>query len=718
MGIFFRKQKYFFLIALTFIGATLASVWFFHTKPPSLDIPGPAITYRDATHVLRHDTWSSFVDSMVSSGVCILDANGDEKLDLFFPGPGESSNVDPEYFASRRLGNTLFLNRGISKDGLPIFEDVSDAAGIRNLGKIGVGCAVADYNNDGREDVVVTNATRSVLFSAYGYLRSPQSESRIFPPPVFHSDGTDGKYNFPEEGGVTFFRNDGNDADGNPKFSDQTFEARLTRGGNGTSAAWADVDNDGFVDLFVANYSDFDFAGFSSPHFGGQFNVLYRNNGDGTFTDMTEKAGVGGEAEFVYTPEGEKQYGWRPDLFDSKGRVVGDPAGNTLAAAFFDYNSDGLLDLVTADDVPGRIRLYQNLGDFRFRQVSDENDFGVAGAWMGLAIGDIDNNGTQDLFATNLGGSMGAQHRRSATKTTYMLDILNPPNKATFYNSLWAYQNGRFRNITKDAKVDWGRWKPHISWFPPQELQPSGSFAPKPEGLEEGEFGFGTVLFDYDNDGDNDLLWIGGIRRSGVLPLSDKNIGNPGRFLENLGGGQYFIDRAATLGVTNLSDKNDRASYQNGRGVAIADFNNDGYYDIVMTSGGGWDSDNAPFLSGVGLQNRYFSFSKEYRPGPTFLYVSNAGESHWLKLKLIGTKSNRSAIGAKVTVEYRENGKLKTQLKEVRAGESFASQNSLELIFGVGAVRRIDRVTVRWPSGIMQTVQEIKLNQKLIIKEE
>ncbi|HEV8601683.1 MAG TPA: VCBS repeat-containing protein, partial [Patescibacteria group bacterium] len=377
------------------------------------------VSFVDASDRLKHYNWSSLIDTPNGSGVCALDANNDGLQDLFFPGLGDF-NINLTKLSGYQSGNRLYLNQGNDKANIPEFKEVSEESKVRNVGKMGVGCVVADYNNDGWEDILVTNATKGAYYAAYGSWNSSGGQ-RFFPPDFFPTDKTDGKYDFPNEGGVTLFQNLGLDH-GVPKFTDVTLNAGLTRGGNGTSASFADVNNDGFVDLFVSNYSDYDYVGFSFMHFAGQFNVLYRNNGNGTFSDVTKEANVAGESEFVYTLQGQKQFGYDKNLKDSKGRVVGDPAGNTLACAFFDYNDDGLVDLVTADDIPGRIRLYKNLGNFKFAQVSDENDMGTAGAWMGIAIGDINSDGTQDFFATNFGGPWGAQYR-VGSKETFMMDI-------------------------------------------------------------------------------------------------------------------------------------------------------------------------------------------------------------------------------------------------------------------------------------------------------
>jgi hypothetical protein len=656
--------------------------------------------------------------------VCFLDANGDGKQDLFLPGLGVL-NTNRKYLpelSSENLGNALFIVREIDAEGIPIFVNVSAEAGIRGLGRLGVGCAVGDYDNDGREDVVVSQATRGVFASHYGELTRYGSHARVFPPPdIFFTDKTDGKYRPLEEGGVTLFRNEGNDKNGVPRFRDVTQFAGLRRGGNGTAVAFADVDNDGLLDLFVGNYADFDFVGFTAPRFPGHANALYRNNGDGTFVDITAQAGVAGFSEYVYSRDGSKRhYAWQNDLLDARGNIVGDPAGNTLAATFFDYNDDGRVDLLVGDDVPGRIRLYENSGGGQFRDVSEQVGLGVAGAWMGFGIGDVDRDGHFDIFATNLGGPMGSRYRRPYPAEISLYEILNQPNRATFYSGLWLFRRGLFESVSARALVDWGVFPPDIRWYPPAGEEGVGQ-APEPRGFERGDFGFGALVFDYDNDGDEDLFWIGSLLRSGANLLFNKMWrGNPGRLLINNGTGLSFTDRAIEAGLSVLADENDPESYENGRGVARGDLNDDGYPDVVMTNAGGWDSPRGEPLS-LGFEYRYLGLAQSYIPGPTFLRISPGGPNAWAKIKLIGTNSNRSAIGARVTVEYRDGGVFRRAIQEVRAGESYASQNSLELLFGLGAATVIDRITIRWPfgpHGHTQTLLNLPVRERTVVVEE
>lgn len=678
----------------------------------SQDKRGP-LSFKNASELLDHSTWSSYIDTFTAAGICMIDANEDSRPDIFIPGLGKYNTESSALPAA--AGNSLYLNRGLDGTGMPNFENVASPSGVAGIGKLNVGCAVADFDNDGREDLVVTHGTLGANHSAYGEMPGNGSTVRAFPPEFFKTDKTDGQYNFPAEGGISLFRNEGISRSGIPRFRNITSQAGLNQGGNATSAAWADVNNDGLVDLFVANYSDPDFTGFSSPHFAGSYNFLYRNNGDGSFTDVTREATIQGKPEFVYMKSGEKQYGWREDLKDSRGNVVGDPAGNTLAAAFFDYDGDGQVDLATADDIPGRIRLYRNLGNFRFSEVSEEEGMGISGAWMGIAIGDLNNDLRLDMFATNFGGEVGSRYRALSKDETYMIDILNPPNKGTFYNNLWMNSPRGFSAVTKGVDVDWGKWKPDIRWYPPNPLSSGAIQSPKPEGLERGEFGFGAVIFDYDNDGWQDLMWVGSLARAAIHDIFQ---GNPGRLLKNLGNGERFQDRAADVGVSNLSNPQNERTYQNGRGLAVADFNEDGYYDIVVTNGGGWDSPDQRDLEGAGYTIRAIAVQTEYSPGPTFLYLSSGGENNWLKVKLIGKTTNRSAIGAKITIDYQdEEGKNHKQLREIRAGDSYASQSSLEQIFGLGKAERVSRLTITWPKGQEQTLENLKPNQRLTIEE-
>lgn len=677
--------------------------------------PPASLIYRDISDRLNHMSWSAFANIHHSPGVCVLDANGDGWDDIFIPGIGYL-NTDSSLVPGFRPGNHLFLNKGLDEEGIPSFEEIGEAAGIRNVAKLGVGCATADYDNDGDLDILVIDSTESVLWSGFGQIDYGRG-IRVYPPEeIFTIKKTDGKYDFPEEGGVTLFENLGGSV---PRFRDRTLAAGLTLGGNGTAAAWADIDNDGWTDLYVGNYVDKDFIGFTWTSFAGSFNALYRNNRDGTFTEVGAGTPVVGQMDYVYDREGNRNPSWVPHEKDSRGRTVGDPAGNTLAVAFTDFNEDGFQDLVTADDVPGSIRLFRNAGGFKFEE---EIGFAISGSWMGIAIGDVNGDGKLDLFATNSGGPAGSRFRGlpeikeragDSTTSTFMGNIYINPSSSP-YHGLWlGSEGGSFRNIARETAVSWGIWEPATDFYP------GGGEAkvPPPQGLERGEFGFGALIYDYDNDGDKDISWIGNLLRGATMKVDERNVLNPGRLLENDGSGLKFTNVANTSGFLNLENPAVRASAETGRGLAMGDFNNDGFADVIAGNSGGWDSLSKEPLKHTGRQYRFLAFVNEFRAGPTQLFLATPNGNNWLKIRLRGTKSNRDGIGARLYLTYLENGIIKKQVQEVRAGDSYASQSSLNQIFGLGQADRVEEIAVHWPSGIVQKLTSISPNQLLTITE-
>lgn len=705
------RWRYLAIVGVFLAAGTLALLIKDAKKTPQAH----SLIYRDITDRLNHASWSSFANIHHSPGVCVLDANGDGWDDIFIPGIGYL-NTDPSLVPGFQPGNHLFLNKGLDKEGIPSFEEIGESAGIRNIEKLGVGCAAADYDNDGDLDILVTDSTESMIYSGFGHIDYTRG-IRVYPPEeIFASKKTDGKYDFPKEGGVTLFENLGGSV---PHFRDRTLEAGLTLGGNGTSAAWADIDNDGWTDLYVGNYVDKDFIGFTWTSFAGRFNALYRNNRNGTFTEVGAGTPVVGQMEYLYDEEDKSSPSWTSDEKDSRGQVVGDPAGNTLAVAFTDFNEDGLQDLVTADDVPGKIRIFRNTGDFQFEE---EKGFAVGGSWMGIAIGDVNGDGKLDLFATNSGGPAGSRFRRlseveeragnSAGGTFMGNSYLR--SSSTPYHGLWlGSENGSLRNIAREIDVSWGIWDPATDSYP----RGKDAKIPPPQGLERGEFGFGALMYDYDNDGDKDIAWIGNLWRAAVMRLDDRNVLNPGRLLENDGSGLKFKNVANTSGFFNLEDPTDRTSAETGRGLAMGDFNNDGFADVIAGNSGGWDSLNKEPLPHIGQQYRFLAFINEFRAGPTQLFLATPNGNNWIKVKLRGTKSNRDGIGARICLTYLENGSIKKQVQEVRAGESYASQSSLNQIFGLGSANRVEEITVHWPSGIVQKITDISSNQLLAITE-
>jgi hypothetical protein len=455
-------------------------------------------------------------------------------------------------------------------------------------------------------------------------------------------------------------------------FTDITLEAGVGLDGWLTeSVAWGDYDNDGDEDLYLT---------VNGP------NHLFRNDGGGQFTDVTEEARVGNDLFSVGTAFGDLDNDGDLDLyvvnFDAgldvlyrnDGPVgpggayrftdVTVSAGTTLerssrGMAFVDFDRDGLLDIFV--NAIGLNILYRNLGNLRFQNVAgalgvDQDDQGV-----GVVASDVDNNGWPDLFTGNRSNQM---------------------------SNLYLNDGGVFEDVA-------GR-----------------------TGISLRGLGMGVAAFDGDNDLDIDLYWTCwpnvpnayyenlGNRFENVAPASatDDPLGwgisvNAGDV--DLDGWQDFFvtngfDPTTTpnvlfrnLGNGSFSDITDvlGGGAFDGRGVAFADFDNDGDLDLVVTSDSG-------------------------EPNRLWRNDSETGH-HWFGLRLRGTKSNMSAIGARVVVTTADG----SYVQEVSGGAGRGSQNSLPLEFGLGSATLIESVTIRWPSGAEQTLRRVRVDRYIEIQE-
>jgi enediyne biosynthesis protein E4 len=402
---------------------------------------------------------------------------------------------------------------------------------------------------------------------------------------------------------------------------DGTFTDVTTRAGVGggniwhTGAAFADYDNDGRLDLYVAGYLDFDLQNPKSggceyegvrvkacgPHgFKGAPDALYHNNGDGTFTDVTAKAGV-----------------------VDRGLYFG------FAVIFDDFDNDGFPDIFVANDSNPNY-LYHNKGDGTFEEIAVTAGVAYSGdgkehSGMGAAVGDYDNDGLMDLFVT------------------------------TFANDNYVLYHNDGGNFFTDVSYPSGVAEPTIRWL-----------------------GWGTFFLDYNNDGFKDLFCINGH----VYPEIDGRIRQsyrqPLQLLENNRHGK-FREVSEQAGLA-------RMPWHSGRGGAYCDFDNDGNVDVVVSN----------------IDDR-----------PTLLRNEGGSGNNWLELSLAGTVSNRSAIGAKVKITA---GDL-VQYDHVRAGGSFLSGNDLRLHFGLRMHKRVDSLEIRWPGGKVDRYQNLEVNKILSLRE-
>lgn len=636
-------------------------------------------------------------------GVAVFDYDRDGDLDFYVT----SAEIAAPFQIVRGGSNRLFRNDGDGK-----FVDVAALAGVELASQNSSAVAACDFNNDGFQDLYVGG------------------HGRI-------GDGLDYRAisDQPELGSVILDRLLLNLGDGS--FEDVTFDAfgQAANARSAMSVSCADVDGDGWLDIFVGNRADQDFVRFDNARHHGHFNVLYRNNGrvDGglTFTDMTVESGLvspqikmldpAGVPITFPGPDGTPLQGFDVTLVDGNGRIAGDPAGQTWASLFFDYDDDGDPDLWIADD-GDRLKLYRNDtagGAISFTPVEDEMGIGVSGQWMGFALGDYDGDADLDVFVTNMGF-----HRFAAPQPI-------PPGGDCAYSSQQGWGtcyhallenggSGKFRDVAAEIAVEQSQTLPPVSLD--EEFFADGWTLPA--GLQAYEFGFGTVFFDMENDGDQDLYWLGSLAARGEGP-NGLLAPSFGRMLQNLsaggGGSSEFKDVTVearlmdALGVDYSAPGSDDSRrdntarrlgpefHENGKGVAVGDLNGDGFVDLIATNSNGesLDADGARIVVS----------------GPLFVWMNSGGDNSWITLRLKGrmsvdgTGSNADAIGARVVVTASGyDGQPWSQVREVLGSSTFLSMSSLDLNFGLGRAESVDSITVRWPSGVTQVLEGLSVN--------
>jgi enediyne biosynthesis protein E4 len=445
-------------------------------------------------------------------------------------------------------------------------------------------------------------------------------------------------------------------------FEDVTERAGLAGTGYSTGVAVGDYDNDGYEDLYVAGYGH---------------STLYHNNGDGTFTDVTASAGVGGS-------------GWM------------------TSAAWVDYDNDGRLDLVVArymqwdfDDIycghreqgfrsychpdifkPESVLLYHNDGNGKFSEVSHQAGIDKPGKGLGLAIADYDHDGWMDIFLANdsipefvfhnrgngtfeeVGLPSGAALDGNGTSFAGMgVDFEDYNNDGWPDIIITDLANQRYALFTnlKDGSFDYSTPMTGLG------------------AISLVHSGWGVRFFDYDNDGWKDLL----IAQSHVMDTIQVNEPTL-RYREHPlllhnEQGKRFVDVSAESGDVFHQE-------WAARGLAIGDINNDGRVDAVITSNN----------------------------GPAWVLLNEtASSNHWIILNLVGTKSNRDAIGAQVKVAT----SAADQFATVTTSSSYESSSDKRLHFGLGAEDSVREIEIRWPSGVRQTVKDVKADRIVKITE-
>jgi enediyne biosynthesis protein E4 len=456
---------------------------------------------------------------------------------------------------------------------------------------------------------------------------------------------------------------------GDGSFEDVTRRAGLAQSGWGQGACAGDYDNDGHEDLFVTYW--------------GQ-NRLYRNKGDGTFEDATNRAGL---------TSARKRWG--------------------AGCALLDYNRDGLLDIIAANyidldlastPVPdsglcrykgipvacgppglpgGKNVLYRNLGNGTFEDVSDKSGISRARGTYGLGVATVDFNddGWVDVYVANDSNPSALyMNNRDGTFTDAGITAGCAYSQDGKPQAGMGIAVGDYdRNGTLDIfKTNFAGDTSTLYANTGNGLCEDRTFAAG-IGLNTRWLGWGVGFLDLDSDGWLDLFLVNGH----VYPEVDRIKTEAGYkqrkvVYRNLSNGR-FADVTEQLGDPVTVPKA-------GRGAAFADFDNDGDIDIVVNN---------------------------VHDAPDFYRLDQTGERHWIALKLVGTQSNRSAIGARVRLVASDG----VQLQEVRGGGSYYSQNDLRVHFGLGRARAIERIEVRWPNGREESWTELPVDRLHTLKE-
>jgi hypothetical protein len=517
-------------------------------------------------------------------------------------------------------------------------------------------------------------------------------------------------------------------------------DARTVYGGQGTNkyliettgsgAAAIDYDGDGWVDIFLVNGTTLD--GF--PKGQEPTNHLYRNRGNGTFEDVTTRAGLAASGWGQAACVGDYDNDGREDLFvtywgqnrlyhnvgggrfedvTSQAGLVQDRRRWNTGCAFLDYDRDGHLDLFVANYIdldlattplpssgmcrykglavacgppglPGaRNLLYHNRGDGTFADVSEKSGITRAKGTYGLGVStlDFDGDGWVDVYVAN-DSSPSALYRNNRDGTFTDIGTMS----GCAYSQDGKAQAGMGlaigdydRNGTMDIfKTNFAGDTSTLYANTGDGLCEDRTFA-SGIGLNTRWLGWGVGFLDLDLDGWLDLFLVNGHVYPEVDALeTEAGYRQPKVVYRNLRNGR-FADVSAQLGPPVTTPKA-------GRGAVFADFDNDGDVDVLVNN---------------------------MHDTPDLFRLDQSGERHWLSVKLTGTQSNRSAIGALVRLITADG----EQRQEVRGGGSYFSQNDLRVHFGLGAARAVDRVVVRWPNGLEETWPQLAIDRLHTLKE-
>jgi len=571
-------KKYF---AISSSLAIFVSFFFLFLFSPSTKAQSAeaAVTFQDVTaksgiHFVHNNGafGKKFLPETVGPGLAFIDYDNDGWPDIFlvngtdWPGHGQK-HTTPKLYHNNHDGT---------------FTDVTHQAGL-DIEMYGIGVAVGDYDNDGYDDLFVT---------AYG-------QSHLF-------------------------HNNGPDKAGNVTFTDVTQKAGL--GGIkefSTSAAWVDYDKDGKLDLVVGNYvqwtpetdlyctMDGKSKSYCTPEsYKGTSVRLWHNNGNGAFSDVTQKAGLG------------------------------EPTSKTLGVAVLDYDNDGWPDLLFSNDTQPN-KLYHNNGPDKGGNVTFTekavvagvafSEDGVARAGMGVDTADYDRSGNTSLLITNF--------------SNQMLSLYHNEGKGLFVDEAPRSEVGRASLLT---------------------------------------LGFGCFFFDYDLDGWPDILVVNGHIDPDIQKVQvNVRYAEPPHLFRNLGKGK-FAEVTKSAGA-------EFAAARVGRSAAYADVFNDGRLDVLLSTNGG----------SVHLFRNVATGASKEKP------------NHSVRFKLVGTKSNHDGIGAVLWVTSSDG----TQTQMLKSGSSYLAANELVLTFGLGRLNKVDTVQIRWPSGQVEKLSNVNGGQTVVVTE-
>jgi len=494
-------------------------------------------------------------------GVAVFDYNNDGLLDIFFTNGAEIPSLEK---TGARYYNRLYRNNG---DGT--FTDVTEQAGVKGVG-YSMGAAAGDYDNDGFVDLYVAGVNRNQLL---------------------HNNGDGTFTDVTDKAGVVGMV---------PKLGKAWAVA----------AGWFDYNNDGLLDLLVINYLNYNIANakscsigsvqaYCSPNkFGGMPNILYRNNGDGTFTDVSVPSHI---AQYV---------------------------GKGMGLAFADYDNDGFTDVFVSNDTFPNFLLHNN-GDGTFRDVALDTgtaytSTGNVVAGMGAEFRDLNNDGLPDIFHT-----------------------------AMFGDTFPLYKNAgdHFDEITAASGI--GTYSSRLT-------------------------AWGLGAFDFDNDGYKDLFTANAAILDNEMEIYHRPARLPNGLLKN-NGDFTFADVSAAAGAGFLIPKAHR-------GAAFGDLNNDGKIDIVVTA----------------LNDK-----------PQLLMNGTETGNHWIILKLVGTKDNRDGLGTRIKVTTSEG----IQYNHATTAVGYSSSSDKRVHFGLGKAAVIDKIELSWPTGVRQILTHVQADQVLTVIE-